>query len=424
MSRVTILTIGSRGDIEPCLALGKGLRDAGWRVSIATLTAFQADVLEHGFAFASLGDLPDRFRNHRGATFYGVVGRTLFWAVYQRLLASYLPSFLAACEGADLVIYSGLAFPAYHVAEALGIPCASLAFVPNAATGAFMNPLYADRRLSRGRITNQATFYIEQNLMVQSTAHLINRWRQRVLRLPAVPRRRLVAHRWERSTVVLLGVSEAVVARPADWDPRVHLTGYFFLDDARAGYEPDPALAAFLANGPVPIYVGFGSMTSEQGSPLAVTVIEALRQLGMRGVLARGWGGLEVGRGDVPPHIHVVDAVPHDWLFARVKLAVHHGGAGTTAAALRAGLPSVVVPFNYDQRYWGRLLAERGLGPEPIAPVDLQVEPLVRAVREIEDTPAYALRIRPIAAALSAENGVKAAVALLDRFKDPLVAST
>jgi UDP:flavonoid glycosyltransferase YjiC (YdhE family) len=406
VSRVVLLAVGSRGDVEPCVALGRGLRAAGHAVRIAALAPFRADVTAQGVDFVSLGDLPERFRGRRGPSFSGLAGRVAFWAVYRRLLAGYLPAFVEACRGADLIVHTGLAFPGYHLAEAMGVPCASVAFVPGAPTREHMHPLFADRRLSRGPAWNRATFAAEQALMMQSTAALVTRWRTRTLGLPAVPRRDLVAHRWRRTDAVLLGVSPHLVPRPADWGERVHVTGALHLD---GDFAPDPALGAFLEAGPAPVYVGFGSMSDADGARLAAAVVEALRRLGLRGVLARGWGGLRLD--DAAPHVHVVDAVPHAWLFARVRAAVHHGGAGTTDAALRAGLPAVVVPFDYDQRFWGRLLAERGLGPAPIPPARLDADTLAAALRALD---AYRERVAPLAAAMRTEDGVAAAVRILE----------
>jgi sterol 3beta-glucosyltransferase len=155
-------------------------------------------------------------------------------------------------------------------------------------------------------------------------------------------------------------------------------------------------------------------MSARDGERATEAVATALGRLGLRGVLARGWGGLP-GRGTRDtPHLCVVDAAPHGWLFDRVRAVVHHGGAGTTAAALRAGRVSVVVPFDYDQHFWGRLLAGRGLGPEPLPREQLGAPGLERALRSAMETRAYGERIASIAAALQREDGVRDAVRVLE----------
>ncbi|MCA9691359.1 MAG: glycosyltransferase family 1 protein [Myxococcales bacterium] len=415
MTRVVIYAVGSRGDVEPCLALGIGMRAAGYAVRIAALDDARASTTARGLEFASLGALPARFASPgRAPSFQGLVGRALFWAVYQRILASTLPAFVDAGDGADLIVYTGLGFPGYHLAEARGLPCASLAFVPGAATGAFVNPLFARRGMSQGACFNRASFRVEHELMLQSTAHHLAGFR-RALGLGPLPRRQLLAHRWSRTDAVLLAVSPSLVPRPVDWGPRVHLTGSLRLPAARE-VEVAPTLQAFLERGAAPVYVGFGSMTRGAAARRSAAVVSALGQLGLRGVLARGWGGMSLEACDLPAHVCVVDEVAHDWLFRRVQAVVHHGGAGTTAAALRAGQPAVIAPFAYDQWFWGRLLAARELGPAPIAATRLDARRLAAALDRLQRTPRYRANIAPIAAALQAEDGVAAAVAILRRL--------
>ncbi len=413
MKRAVLVAVGSQGDVEPCLALGRGLIDAGWSVRLGALAPFGARAAALGLEFHSLGELPARFRTstRRRPTFSGVLGRVLFWSVYQRLLADYLPAFEEACRGADVVVHTGLAFPAYHLAEAHGIPCAALSCVPGAATAAFAHPLFAGERLSLGPRRNLASYALEQQLMVQSTAHLVAYWRRR-LGLAPVARGRLRAHRWEHTDAFLCAVSPALLPRPADWGPRLHQTGFLHAVET----PPRPELRAFLDAGDAPVYVGFGSMTARDGERTAQAVAVALGRLGLRGVLARGWGGLAPERA---PHLCVVDDAPHGWLFQRVRAVVHHGGAGTTAAALRAGRVSVVVPFDYDQRFWGRLLVERGLGPAPLPREQLDANTLERALRSALDTPSYAAHLAPLVRALRHEDGVREAIRVLDSLVEP-----
>lgn len=409
MTRATLLAVGSQGDVAPCLTLGAGLRAAGWTVRIAALEPFRAQTEALGLEFASLGELPARFAaGTPRPAFSGLLGRALFWSVYQRLLAGFLPAFEAACRDTDLIAYTGLAFPACHIAEARRIPCVALGLVPGFTTADFAHPLFAGRRLSFGARPNRASYAVEQGLMVQSTAHLIGPWRRR-LGLPAIPRGRLRAHRWDQTHAMICAVSPAVLPRPADWPARAHLTGYLHAP----AQPPSPALRAFVAAGEPPVYVGFGSMSTPDGARATRIVSRTLARLGLRGVLARGWGGLADAPAD--PHLFVTDAAPHDWLFERVQAAVHHGGAGTTAAALRAGRPAVIVPFDYDQRFWARLLADRGLGPAPLPRTHLAADRLERALDDALTTAAYRARIDPIAARLRAEDGVGAAVGVLTR---------
>ncbi|KIG17873.1 UDP-glucose:sterol glucosyltransferase [Enhygromyxa salina] len=415
MKRVTLLAVGSRGDVEPCIALALGLRAAGWTPRVAALAPFREVVEGHELAFVSLGELPSRFRtaSPRTPSHAGVGGRALFWAVYQRLLAGYLPQFIEACEGAELIVHTGLAFAAYHVAEAMGVPCAALAFVPGVATSAFVNPLFVRRRLSVHPTWNRATFTVEQQLMVQTTGHVINSWRSSSLGLRPVPRRDLLEHRWAHTHAMLIGVSPHLVARPADWDARVHMVGPLLLTQAQSD-APEPALQTFVEGGTPPIYVGFGSMTHGDGARFTRATLTALRRVGRRGVLATGWGGLAPGD-ELGPDVHVVESVSHRWLFPRVAAAVHHAGAGTTTAALLAGCPAVLVPIDYDQRFWARRLADLRASPEPIEPAKLSGRSLAAALHAVLE-PRYRARVAKLRDGLREEDGVAACVEILERL--------
>ena len=176
----------------------------------------------------------------------------------------------------------------------------------------------------------------------------------------------------------------------------------------------DPALEAFLQAGPPPVYVGFGSMAGRDPARLARTVVEALQAAGQRGLLAPGWGGLAPGA--LPPTVHVVGEMPHAALFPRVKAVVHHGGAGTTHAGLRAGRPTLICPFFADQPFWGRLVHARGLGPAPIPQRRLDAPRLAAALHTLVSDAAMATRAAALGEAMRAEDGAAAAVAALEAW--------
>ena len=209
---------------------------------------------------------------------------------------------------------------------------------------------------------------------------------------------------------VLYAFSPRVVPPPPDWTPDVHVTGYWFLD--RPDYAPPPELVRFLEAGPPPIYVGFGSMAGADPERTSVAVLEALERAEQRGVVATGWGGLTARA--VPPHVLVTDAVPHDWLFPRVRAVVHHGGAGTTAAGLRAGKPTVICPFAVDQPFWGGRVAALDAGPKPIPAQRLTAETLADAIRLAACDPFYGQRAAEVGAAIGQEDGVGRAVEVIE----------
>jgi UDP:flavonoid glycosyltransferase YjiC (YdhE family) len=196
-----------------------------------------------------------------------------------------------------------------------------------------------------------------------------------------------------------------VLPVPADWTEEVLVSGYWFLDSDE-DWQPPAALASFLAAGDRPVYVGFGSMPGLDPLRLAEMVIEGLARAGKRGLLATGGGALALK--DVPDHVHVIEDAPHDRLFRLVGAAMHHGGAGTTGASLRAGLPTIICPFFGDQPFWGRRVARLEVGPRPLDRRTLDVPTLAAAFKATEN-PAMRERARTLGQSIAEEDGVRAA---------------
>jgi UDP:flavonoid glycosyltransferase YjiC (YdhE family) len=203
------------------------------------------------------------------------------------------------------------------------------------------------------------------------------------------------------------------VPRPADWGDPVTVAGYWFLQ-APSSFVPPPALARFLECGPTPVYVGFGSMALRDAERVTGVVLDALTLSGMRAVMALGWGGLSPR--DLPDSVYALESVPHDWLFPRVAAVVHHGGAGTTAAGLRAGVPSVVVPFILDQFFWANRVARLGVGPPAVPYSRLSAQRLARAIAGAVGEPGIRERAAALGARIRAEDGVGKAVGTIERL--------
>jgi UDP:flavonoid glycosyltransferase YjiC (YdhE family) len=216
-----------------------------------------------------------------------------------------------------------------------------------------------------------------------------------------------------RRQPLLYCYSSAVAPPPDDWGDWIDVTGYWFLDRP-TDWTPPEELAAFLDDGPPPVYVGgFGNMTNRDPRELARMVVHALAKTGQRAVILTGWGGLQ--RSELPPGICAVDWVPFDWLLPRVSAVVHHGGSGTTAASLRAGVPTVVVPFFLDQFFWGRRVHALGVGPEPILRSRLTADALTEAIRTVTTDGGMRQRAEALSRRIRAEDGVARAVATFER---------
>jgi sterol 3beta-glucosyltransferase len=204
-----------------------------------------------------------------------------------------------------------------------------------------------------------------------------------------------------------------LLPRPADWGEWLQVSGHWFLDDQK-DWQPSDELLRFLEAGKPPVYIGFGSMVDEQIEHATHIVLRALQANGQRGILLGGWGGL--GKGELPPTILRIDAVPHHWLFPQLAAVVHHGGAGTTATGLRCGRPTVVVPFFADQPFWGMHVHELGCGPHPISFARLNVSNLADAIDKAVNDPAYSHNAKSMAVKLQNEQGVDKAIAMSTTF--------
>jgi UDP:flavonoid glycosyltransferase YjiC (YdhE family) len=406
---IFILTVGSRGDVQPYIALGAGLQAAGHAVTLATLEAFASLVRESGLAFQPIrGEFLELLQTPEGKA--AIVGKGNPLALLRQvrpMLRRMLDDALVASTGAELVIYHPKALGGYSLAEKLGVPGVLALPLPlYSPTTAFPSPILP--LASLGPILNRLSHRAIVGLTSISVRGLVNRWRKEALNLPPI-RDELRLH--GRPLLRLYGYSAAVVPSPADWDGHSVATGYWFLDRPH-GWRPPEALLAFLRDGPPPVYVGFGSMPTQDAARTTATVLAALERAGQRGVLATGWGGLAAT--GLPASVYLLDAAPHDWLFPQMAAVVHHGGAGTTGAGLRAGVPTVICPFFGDQPFWGRRVATLGAGPQPIPQRRLTAEALGAAIRESVSDPAMRERAAALGAAVRAEDGVGRAVARIE----------
>lgn len=408
--KVAILTLGSRGDVQPYVALGAGLRAAGHEVTLATGKGFAAFVAGHGLRHVALDvDLFERMQTSEGKAALSAknLPRTL-----RRVIATYrrlLDDEWAAARGADAVVYHPKALGGYHVAEALGVPGFLAHPIPMfSPTRAFPNPVLPFASL--GGYLNEASYGAFLRLLTAPFHREINRWRKESLGLPP---RRLMASELEREgepVPTLVCCSPRVVPPPSDWGSSTTATGYWFLGSQ--DWQPPDPLSEFLAGGPPPVYVGFGSLAGWTPKRVVAAAIAALKESGQRGVLVTGGGRVPFG---LPGDVYAIKSAPHDWLFPRMAAVVHHGGAGTTAEGLRAGKPAVICPTSVnDQAFWGRRVAALGAGPEPIAQKKLTVERLSGAIRAAVGNTRMRERAAELGREIRAEGGVARAIEIIE----------
>lgn len=411
--KIAVLCGGTRGDVQPYVALAGFLADQGHEIVLATHEPFRAITESRGLEFVGLpGDPRQQIQTREGQELVASQRMSLrFVRQLSELVEPWLETLLEEirplCEAADVVVYSPLAFLAWHVSQATGTETVLAALQPYAPTREFPTVVLGGR--SFGRPLNLATHYVAEGLAWLSVRQTVDRLRVEELGLPPLGWRgsgpRLRAEREPH----LFAYSRHVVARPADWGPEHHVTGYWFL---ASGDGLAPQLEEFLAAGEAPVYVGFGSMSTTDAGRTTEIVVEATRRVGVRMVMSTGWGGLEIDATD--DRVFVVSESPHDLLFPRMRAVVHHGGAGTTGAVLRAGVPHVVVPFLGDQAFWGARVASLGVGSEPIPRRKLSVSSLEHALRQVTSDSSHRDRAATLGALVRNEDGLGAAAAVID----------
>ncbi|MEU8510083.1 glycosyltransferase [Kitasatospora sp. NPDC048722] len=408
--RILIATAGSRGDVAPFTGLGTRLRAAGHQVAVATHTTFADQVRSAGLEFRPLPVDPR-------AALASAEGRRLLktgsgpLAVLQllRLGRQFMPALGdgiadATALGTDLLLTTSTTSAlGQAAAEAAGVPSIGLYLQPMAPTREFAPAVTGTRSL--GGPGNLLAGHAVQTATDQLFAPAVRALRRR-LGLP-----RLSIARARHNHPVLHGFSPTVIPRPTDWHPRLGVAGYWWpCPDQR--WQPSERLLDFLAAGPPPVFVGFGSLVVPDPERLTATVLAAVRAARVRAVLQSGWSELTAADTD---DVLTIGDTPHDWLFPRVAAVIHHAGAGTTAAALRCGTPAVPVPAQLDAPFWSARLARLGVSPGPVPLRDLTAARLSTAIRQTLDDPRFRDRAAGVAATLAAEDGTAKVLTAIER---------
>jgi sterol 3beta-glucosyltransferase len=415
---VAVLAIGSRGDVQPYVALADGLRRAGHTVRFTATTEFVGLAEDHGLtvqpvAFSVQAALAER--SARRAVEGG--GHGASFAAFARIARTGAKAFaeaaLSAADGADVVV-GGLSALAVGTAVAAraGVPFLPALNVPVDPTSAWPGALFPNLRIGPRSWSNRVSHRLTRLALSLTMGAGADAARVDVVGAAPLPRVGAFEHLLPADLPTLYGISAAILPRPDDWPATRHVVGTWFLDPPD-GWQPDRELQAFLAAGPPPVYLGFGSMGADDPAATARLVLEAIQAAGVRAIVHRGWARLVAA--DPPVGVHVVESVPHAWLLPRVAAAVHHGGAGTTAASLRAGVPTVVVPFHGDQSFWARRVRELGAGPAPIPRRRLTTARLAAALAAATSDADLRRRAAALGERIRAENGVGDAVRWIER---------
>ncbi|KAF9601601.1 hypothetical protein IFM89_020517, partial [Coptis chinensis] len=417
--KIAILVVGTRGDVQPFLAIAKRLqalckscKEFGHYVRLATHSNFRTFVKSAGIEFYPLGGDPRILAGYMARNKGFLPSAPGEISVQRKQLKTIIDSLLPACTEPDMdtgapfraqaIIANPPSYGHAHVAEALGVPLHIFFTMPWTPTHEFPHPLARVPQSAGYRLS-----YLIVDLMIWwGIRTFINDFRKRKLKLPPI-----AYFSTYHGSISHLPTgymwSPHLVPKPSDWGVTVDVVGFCFLN-LGAKHLPDTQFLEWIQGGSMPIYIGFGSMPLEDAKKITLVILEALKDTGQRGIIDRGWGDLGIFL-EVPDNVFLLEDCPHDWLFPQCAAVVHHGGAGTTATGLRAGCPTTVVPFFGDQFFWGDRVHQIGLGPAPIPIYELNVENLSNAIRFMLQ-PEVKEQANQLAQKIENEDGVAAAV--------------
>ncbi|RLM66488.1 sterol 3-beta-glucosyltransferase UGT80A2 isoform X2 [Panicum miliaceum] len=420
--QIVILIVGTRGDVQPFVAIGKRLQDYGHRVRLATHANFKEFVLTAGLEFYPLGGDPKILAEYMVKNKGFLPSGPSEIAIQRKQIKEIIFSLLPACKDpdpdtdipfkVDAIIANP---PAYVVQSNSGrqsvsqkyyeqnlFSLKSMSYNADRPTSEFPHPLSRVKQSAGYRLSYQ----IVDSMIWLGIRDMINEFRKKKLKLRPVT---YLSGAQGSGNDIPHGYiwSPHLVPKPKDWGPKIDVIGFCFLDLA-SNYVPPEPLVKWLEAGDKPIYVGFGSLPVQEPQKMTEIIVKALEITGQRGIINKGWGGLGT-LAEPKDFVYLLDNCPHDWLFLQCKAVVHHGGAGTTAAGLKAACPTTIVPFFGDQPFWGDRVHARGLGPPPIPVDQFGLQKLVDAIKFMME-PAVKEKAVELAKAMESEDGVTGAV--------------
>jgi sterol 3beta-glucosyltransferase len=411
------LTIGSRGDVQPYIALCKKLMEDGHSCKIATHAEFAPWIRSHGVDFAPVGGNPAELMAlcvEHGMFTPKFITETN--SKFRGWLDDLLVSAWEACQGAEVLIESPSAMGGIHIAEALGIPYFRAFTMPWTKTRAYPHA-FAPLTFKFGGNYNIGTYTVFNNVFWQLTARQINSWRRKTLGI----RNTSFARMKQNEVPFLYNFSPNVVAPPLDFSAWVHVTGYWFLDEAK-DWTPPADLVAFIKKARDDnmklVYIGFGSVIVSDSKAMTQSIVDAVLKADVRCILSKGWSdrldAKDPNKSEVPlpPSIFQIASAPHDWLFKQIDAAVHHGGAGTTGASLRAGIPTIIKPFFGDQFFFSTRIEDIGVG---LRVKHITPNALGKALWIATHDTRIRTKARQLGERIRAEDGVQMAVDVLYR---------
>ena len=411
---ITLLTIGSRGDVQPYIALALGLQKEGHTVTIATHGEFKDWIVnDHHIKFKEIAGNPSELMSFMvGHSTLSVSFLKDAQAKFKNWISKLLTTSWEACQGADILIESPSAMAGIHIAEALVIPYFRAFTMPWTRTRTYPQAfLVPDQK--RGGSYNYMTHVLFDNVFWKGILAQVNKWRVMELDLPKTN-----LYRMQQTRVPFLyNVSPCVLPPANDFPDWVKVTGYWFLDEGGSDYKPPQDLVDFINQAARDekkiVYIGFGSIVVKDAASLTKAVIEAVLEADVRCILNKGWSDrgsnkdknkMEV---ELPDEVFNAGSIPHDWLLPKVDAAVHHGGSGTTGASLKAGCPCIIKPFFGDQFFYARRIEDMGAG---IALKKLTAKSLAKALVTVTEDLKIIEKAKSVSTQIKREFGVLNAI--------------
>lgn len=417
--KIAMIASGSRGDVQPYIALAKGLKEAGHHPRFISHENYSELVAQHHIDFRAVPGNVQAVAQSTKLTTLLKAGKFLSIMRIMGEEAKKTAKDLArvaldTCSDVDLIM-GGLG--GLEIGIAVGqklerpvLPGYLLPFIP---TQDFPSVLFPSMPGLLEPVLNKVSHQLTRQIMWQSLRKADELARREILGIKSAPFFGPYHADPLRNMPILYGFSEHVVPRPSDWPERAKICGYWFLN-AEKEWTPPSKIVDFLESGTAPIYIGFGSMSIPDPEKTTRLIIDTLLKTKQRAIVQSGWGGLRTEV--LPDSILLIDSVPHDWLFPRMAAVVHHGGVGTTASGFRAGIPSIIVPFFGDQPFWGRRAAKLGVGPQPIPMRKFSASKLAEAINISVSDKEMKLNAKQLGQRIRGEDGIAAAVAIINQI--------
>lgn len=402
---ITILCSGSRGDFQPYIALAQELKKLGKDVRITASKSFEGFIKSYGIDVYPISAdietlkvdpklLKDAASSDNPLKMLLTFNKMKEYGIYM------VNDFYSACEGSELIIYHPGCTIGYFAAQKFRIPSVLASPFPMHKTKEYLSVVMYGKAKSNALTKKISYAMIQGMLWMASKSSVKGFWKKNFGETPdnfGCPFERHT----DKKHPAIISCSNFVFKRPDDWNENIHQYGYWFVEEP-CQYTPTGELATFLKAGEKPVYIGFGSMTSiEKHEGLAEIAVEAIVKSGKRGIIC-GMGK----PANLPKNIIAIDSIPHSWLFEMVSAVCHHGGAGTTAAGFKAGIPSIIVPFSNDQFAWAHRAYDLGVGAKPIPKKDLSSDKLADAIK-FALTDKIVTNARTLGKKIAAENGAK-----------------